>query len=41
VVVQRRGRLNAYELAIYGVRAAGLRTDEDCADPGVPVRFQN
>jgi uncharacterized protein GlcG (DUF336 family) len=29
------------ELAVYGVRAAGLRTDEDCADLGVPVRLQN
>src|SRR3954466_15941214 len=29
------------ELAIYGVRAAGLRTDEDCGDLGVPVRLQN
>jgi len=29
------------ELAIYGVRAAGLRTDEDCADLDVPVRLQN
>ena len=29
------------ELAVYGVRAAGLRTDEDCGDLGVPVRLQN
>jgi uncharacterized protein GlcG (DUF336 family) len=29
------------ELAVYGVRAAGLRTDEDCTDLGVPVRLQN
>jgi uncharacterized protein GlcG (DUF336 family) len=29
------------ELAIHGVRAAGLRTDEDCGDLGVPVRLQN
>src|SRR5581483_2160879 len=29
------------ELAIYGVRAAGLRTDEDCGDLGAPVRLQN
>ncbi len=29
------------ELAIHGVRAAGLRTDEDCGDLDVPVRLQN
>ena len=29
------------ELAIHGVRAAGLRTDDDCADLDVPVRLQN
>jgi uncharacterized protein GlcG (DUF336 family) len=29
------------ELAIHGIRAAGLKTDEDCADLGVPVRLQN
>jgi uncharacterized protein GlcG (DUF336 family) len=29
------------ELAIHGIRAAGLRTDEDCDDLGVPVRLQN
>jgi uncharacterized protein GlcG (DUF336 family) len=29
------------ELAIHGIRAAGLRTDEDCGDLGVPVRLQN
>jgi uncharacterized protein GlcG (DUF336 family) len=29
------------ELALYGVRAAGLRTDEDCGDLDVPVRLQN
>ncbi|HEY7067512.1 MAG TPA: heme-binding protein [Chloroflexota bacterium] len=29
------------ELAIYGVRAAGLKTDEDCADLNVRVRLQN
>ena len=29
------------ELALYGVRAAGLRTDEDCADLAVPVRLEN
>src|SRR3954447_18562008 len=27
------------ELAVHGVRAAGLRTDEDCGDLGVPVRL--
>ena len=29
------------ELAIHGIRAAGLRTDEDCGDLGVHVRVQN
>jgi uncharacterized protein GlcG (DUF336 family) len=29
------------ELAIHGIRAAGLRTDEDCADLDVPIRLQN
>jgi uncharacterized protein GlcG (DUF336 family) len=29
------------EVAAYGIRAAGLRTDEDCADLGVPVRLEN
>jgi uncharacterized protein GlcG (DUF336 family) len=29
------------ELAIHGVRAAGLRTDEDCDDLDVPARLQN
>jgi len=29
------------ELAAYGIRAAGLKTDEDCADLGVPVRLVN
>ena len=29
------------ELAAYGIRAAGLKTDEDCAEIGVPVRLQN
>jgi uncharacterized protein GlcG (DUF336 family) len=29
------------ELAAYGIRAAGLRTDEDCVDLGVPVRLEN
>ena len=29
------------ELAAYGIRAAGLRTDEDCADLSVPVRLEN
>ena len=29
------------ELAVHGIRAAGLRTDEDCGDLGVPVRLQN
>lgn len=29
------------ELAAHGIRAAGLRTDEDCANLGVPVRTKN
>jgi uncharacterized protein GlcG (DUF336 family) len=29
------------ELAAFGIRAAGLRTDEDCDDLDVPVRLQN
>ena len=29
------------ELAAYGIRAAGLKTDEDCAEIDVPVRLQN
>jgi uncharacterized protein GlcG (DUF336 family) len=29
------------ELAAHGIRAAGLRTDEDCARLGQPVRLQN
>jgi uncharacterized protein GlcG (DUF336 family) len=29
------------ELAIHGIRAAGLKTDEDCGDLDVPVRLQN
>jgi len=29
------------ELAMYGIRAAGLKTDEDAADLDVPVRLQN
>lgn len=29
------------ELAAYGIRAAGLKTDEDCSDSAVPVRLQN
>jgi uncharacterized protein GlcG (DUF336 family) len=29
------------ELAAYGIRAAGLKTDEDCADLGTQVRLQN
>ncbi len=29
------------ELAAFGIRAAGLRTDEDCAQMGVPVRLEN
>jgi uncharacterized protein GlcG (DUF336 family) len=29
------------ELAAYGIRAAGLKTDEDCADLDVPVRLVN
>jgi uncharacterized protein GlcG (DUF336 family) len=29
------------ELAAFGIRAAGLRTDEDCGDLDVPVRLEN
>src|SRR3990172_2286644 len=29
------------ELAAHGIRAAGLRTDEDCANMGTKVRLQN
>jgi len=29
------------ELAAYGIRAAGLKTDEDCADLGTKVRLEN
>ena len=29
------------ELAAHGIRAAGLKTDEDCAGLGVPVRTKN
>ena len=29
------------ELAAHGIRAAGLKTDEDCADLDVPVRLVN
>jgi hypothetical protein len=29
------------ELAAFGIRAAGLRTDDDCADLDVPVRLVN
>jgi uncharacterized protein GlcG (DUF336 family) len=29
------------ELAIHGIRAAGLKTDEDSTDLGVPVRLEN
>jgi uncharacterized protein GlcG (DUF336 family) len=29
------------ELAAHGIRAAGLKTDEDCASLGSKVRMQN
>jgi uncharacterized protein GlcG (DUF336 family) len=29
------------ELAAYGIRAAGLKTDEDCANLGKQVRLEN
>jgi uncharacterized protein GlcG (DUF336 family) len=29
------------DLAAHGIRAAGLKTDEDCAGLGVPVRTKN
>jgi uncharacterized protein GlcG (DUF336 family) len=29
------------ELAAHGIRAAGLKTDEDCAELGRPVRLKN
>jgi uncharacterized protein GlcG (DUF336 family) len=29
------------ELAAHGIRAAGLKTDEDCAGLGKPVRLEN
>lgn len=29
------------ELAAYGIRAAGLKTDEDCGNLGTKVRLQN
>jgi uncharacterized protein GlcG (DUF336 family) len=29
------------ELAAHGIRAAGLKTDDDCANLGVPVRTKN
>ena len=29
------------ELAAYGIRAAGLKTDEDCAHLGTKVRLEN
>jgi uncharacterized protein GlcG (DUF336 family) len=29
------------ELAAHGIRAAGLKTDEDCANLGSKVRLQN
>lgn len=29
------------ELAAYGIRAAGLKTDEDCAEFGTKVRLKN
>lgn len=29
------------ELCAFGIRAAGLRTDEDCADLGPEVRLEN
>jgi uncharacterized protein GlcG (DUF336 family) len=28
-------------LAAHGIRAAGLKTDEDCQGLGVPVRLRN
>jgi uncharacterized protein GlcG (DUF336 family) len=28
-------------LAAHGIRAAGLKTDQDCANLGVPVRLKN
>ena len=29
------------ELAAYGIRAAKLKTDQDCTELGVPVRLEN
>jgi len=29
------------ELAAYGIRTAGLKTDEDCANLGTKVRLEN
>jgi uncharacterized protein GlcG (DUF336 family) len=29
------------ELAAHGIRAAGLKTDQDCANLGTKVRLQN
>jgi uncharacterized protein GlcG (DUF336 family) len=29
------------ELAAHGIRAAGLKTDEDCAELGTKVRLEN
>ena len=29
------------ELAAHGIRAAGLKTDQDCANLGTKVRMQN
>jgi uncharacterized protein GlcG (DUF336 family) len=29
------------ELAAHGIRAAGLKTDEDCGDLGIKVRLEN
>jgi uncharacterized protein GlcG (DUF336 family) len=29
------------ELAAHGIRAAGLKTDEDCANLGTKVRLEN
>ena len=29
------------ELAAHGIRAAGLKTDEDCTGLGIPIRIKN
>ncbi|HEY3116392.1 MAG TPA: heme-binding protein [Chloroflexota bacterium] len=29
------------ELAAYGIRAAGLKCDEDCGDLAIPIRLEN